>query len=373
MTKRILIVLLATTVALATVAAAAQENTGTVKGTAKDEKGNPVTSGTVQLIAFDGKKISWKTDSTGAFVKTGVPTGKYKAQLLIGNDVHWEYEGFEVHPGDNELPIDLAAVIAASKMTPEQRKQLEEQRQKNEQQRTKIKNLNAKIVEAKNLETAGNYDGAIAIYQETVQVDPTIDLLWANLGGAYLGKSAKLTDKAEAAEVASKAVDAMQKAVNIKPNNSAYHNNLGQAYARAGKSDDALKEFTQAAQLDPAGAPRSYFNAGAILTNVAMKSAPGSDDQHKKLEEANEMFRKSLAADPKYNDGEGYYQIATNLLNQATLSKEGKMIVPDGTTEAFQKYLASAPNGKYAEQVKQTLAALGTPVETTYKKAGKKK
>ena len=108
-------------------------------------------------------------------------------------------------------------------------------------------------------------------------------LLWANLGGAYLSKAAASKDKTETAENANKAADALQKAVNLKPNDGAYHNNLGQAYARAGKTQDALKEFQTAAQIDPTSAARYYFNAGAILTNEATKLPPGSPEQKKKL------------------------------------------------------------------------------------------
>jgi hypothetical protein len=49
------------------------------------------------------------------------------------------------------------------------------------------------------------------------------------------------------------------------------------------------------------------------------------------------------------------------------------MVVPDGTTEAYQKYLELSPTGRFSESAKQTLVALGSTVETTYKKAGGKK
>jgi len=374
MTKRILTVLLATLVALAAAPALAQENTGNIKGKALDEKGNAIAGATVRLTGADGRKTEFKTDKQGEFTKTGVPAGTYKVNLLIDGTSRWGGEGYTVRAGqDNSLLIDMAAAAAQAKMTEEEKKQIEAQRQKQEAERGKIKNLNAMLAQAKQMETGGDYDGAIGVYQQAVQADASKDLLWANLGGAYLLKASKTADKTQTAELAGKAAEALQKALGIKPNEAAYHNNLGQAYARSNKTTDALKEFTNAAQLDPTGAARYYFNAGAILTNESTKLPPGSDEQRQKLNEANDMFRKSLAADAKYSDGEASYQIGTNLLSQVTLAKDGSMVFPPGTAEAFQKYLDTSPNGRYAEIAKQNLTALGSKVETTYKKGGAKK
>jgi hypothetical protein len=50
------------------------------------------------------------------------------------------------------------------------------------------------------------------------------------------------------------------------------------------------------------------------------------------------------------------------------------MVAPDGTAEAFQKYLELAPTGNYAEPAKQMLTSIGATVETQFgkKKATKK-
>jgi hypothetical protein len=43
---------------------------------------------------------------------------------------------------------------------------------------------------------------------------------------------------------------------------------------------------------------------------------------------------------------------------------------PEGTAEAFQKYLELQPNGPHAEEAKQMLAALNQTIETGYGKKG---
>ncbi len=377
MTKRIFIVLLAAVVVLAAGSALAQANTGDVKGKVFDEKSQPIASAVVRFTAPDGKKSEVKTNKEGEFEKTGLTAGKYKIELYVEGKKRWGAE-YEVVAGQpNNVKIDMAAEAAAAKMSTEQRKQMEQQqeaqRQKVEQERAKVKNLNVLLAQAKPMVESGDYDGAINIYEQAVKVDPSRDLLWANLGIAYSGKAGKTKDKAETIQIANKAVEALQKAISINPNNAGYHNALGDAYARAGKGPEALKEFSAAAQMDPASAATSYFNAGAILTNESTKLPPSSPEQRKTLDEANEMFRKSASADPKFRDGEAYYQIGTNMLNQVSLGKDGTMVFPPGTAEAFQQYLQTAPNGKYAEIAKQNLAALGSKVETSYKKGGSTK
>jgi hypothetical protein len=58
-----------------------------------------------------------------------------------------------------------------------------------------------------------------------------------------------------------------------------------------------------------------------------------------------------------------------NLIGKATL-KGDKMVAPEGTADAFRKYLELQPDGKLAQPAKDMLASIGATVETGY---GKKK
>ena len=55
------------------------------------------------------------------------------------------------------------------------------------------------------------------------------------------------------------------------------------------------------------------------------------------------------------------------MVGQGTMDKEGKIQVPKGTDEALKKYLALAPDGPHATDVKAMLEYIGSKVETTYK------
>jgi tetratricopeptide (TPR) repeat protein len=136
---------------------------------------------------------------------------------------------------------------------------------------------------------------------------------------------------------------------------AAYYNNLAEAYSKSNKTDDAVAAYTKAAQLDPTHAATYYFNEGAILTNAG------------RVDDAIGAFDKVIAADP--TRAAAYYWKGVNLIGKATL-KGDKMIAPEGTAEAFQKYLELEPDGKLAQPAKDMLASIGATVETGF---GKKK
>ena len=233
--------------------------------------------------------------------------------------------------------------------------------------------LNEKIIAATAAMKAGDYDTALTTMTEATQLDPNRDVLWGLLADADRGSALKQTDHAEKDKRLAEAITDYQKAIDIKqkaletasskkPEDAkqlaGYYNNLGEAYGRANKPDDAIKAYTQAAQVNPDGAAGYYFNAGAVLTNTG------------KVDEANAMFDKCIAADA--TKAEAYYQKGINLMGKATLQGD-KTIPAPGTVEAFQKYLSVAPNGPNAQNAQDMLASLGSPVQTSFgkKKAGK--
>jgi tetratricopeptide (TPR) repeat protein len=116
-----------------------------------------------------------------------------------------------------------------------------------------------------------------------------------------------------------------------------------------------------AAQADPTAAAQYYFNTGAVLTNAG------------KVDDAVVAFDKVIAADP--NKADAYYWKGVNMIGKATL-KGDKMVAPEGTAEAFQKYLELQPTGTFADPAKQMLTSIGASVETQFgnkKKAAPKK
>jgi len=366
---------------LATVAAA-QMVGGTLRGTVTDEDGKPIVGATVRFQnAQTGRKFELKTNAKGEYIQVGVQLGAYECTVLApdGTKIYEEHAvspdpnkdtvidvdlkkqseraaagaGAPVTPGKGLPPPPGGAAQPPSRLSPKEQK---EAAAKVESENVKIRNLNQMLQQADAAKTANNLDQAIALMQQATAQAPDKELLWTKLA-EYTSSAGKWKDAIEPHQKAIALINAEPPEKQNKQVLAALHNNLGQAYGRTGKSEDAIKEYTLAAQVNPAGAAMSYFNLGAVLTN-----SNHPDD-------ANAAFDKSIAADPNF--AEAYYQKGVNLLGKATIGKDGKMTAPDGTADSFNKYLQLQPTGKYAESAKQLLASIGAPVETGYKSTGK--
>jgi tetratricopeptide (TPR) repeat protein len=347
---------------------------GTVKGVCKDAEGNAIADGTVVFANLDnGQKYNLKTNKKGEYFSLGLTPGSYQVTLykngddLKANKEIFHFNKFQVKLDENVLDFNMKQeaenAAKGQGMTAEQAKQREEQQAKQQKEVGTVKQLNEKLATANTAIQAQDYDTAIAALNDANQIDATRDLIWFKLADAYRLSAAKQTDPAEKQKRLDSAVEAYQKALQLKqaaPSKdpaadaktvAAYYNNMAEAYAKAGKTDDAVKTYAQAAQTDPSAAAQYYFNTGAVLTNAG------------KVDDAIVAFDKVIAADP--NRADAYYWKGVNLIGKATLQGT-KMVAPDGTAQAFQKYLELQPAGTFADAAKQMLASIGASVETTY-------
>jgi len=352
------------------------QNTGTVKGVCKDIDGNPITGAQVEWQNTEnGRKYDLKTNNKGEYFSLGITPGKYKVTLSKDGKEIYHFSGVNVTLDEEPLDFDMKkeqqAAAQGAGLTPEQLKARQEQEAKVNKENTTIKSLNEKLAAAKTAADAGDFSTAKSTMAEATQMDPNRDLLWAKLGDYTASAASKETDAdakkkdyTDAVVDYQKAVDLKQKTFDTDPAKKTpdatkvlaqYYNNLGQSQSKAGQVDDAAKSYTTAAQLDPAGAAQYYFNLGAVMTNAG------------KVDEGIAAFDKSIAADP--TKAEAYYWKGVNLIGKATLQGD-KMVAPEGTAEAFNKYLELQPNGQFAEPAKQMLASIGASVETSF---GKKK
>ena len=144
-----------------------------------------------------------------------------------------------------------------------------------------------------------------------------------------------------------------------------YYDNLGNAAARMGKTDEAISDYEQAVQLDPASGSLYYLHEGITLYNIG-----GDEATRKKTVEA---LDKVIAADP--NKADAYFFKGASLFALSTQKSDGSLASPEGTTESLQKYLELEPSGGYAEQAKGMLQMLNQKIESSYgtTKSSKKK
>ena len=182
-------------------------------------------------------------------------------------------------------------------------------------------------------------------------MDPAQNVVWANLAEAEIGLAATKTGTDQQAAM-DKGLAAYQKAIELKPDDPSFHNNYALALVKNKKLPEAQAELTKAAQLDPTNAGKYYYNMGAVLVNSGQMDGAG------------EAFKKAIAANPNYAPAQ--YQYGVFLVSKATTTADGKVVPPEGTVEAFQKYLELDPTGPYAESAKGMLQTLTGSVATTY-------
>jgi tetratricopeptide (TPR) repeat protein len=375
----------------------AQGAFGKVTGTCKDADGNPIVGAIVRYQSVDtGQKYEIKTNSKGEYMSIGIaPAQKYNVTLLKDGKEIDHVDGVNVGTGDND-PVDFDVKkqqqesLQKQGMTPEQAKEMQQQIKQHDEAVAKehdtVKLLQAKLEAADTAIKANDYETAIAGLTEATQMDATRDIIWYHLAEAYAGSAPKQTDAAEKTKRLDSAVADYQKAVDLRKkdmespefqkldaakqalltkNLAAYYNGLGNAYGKEGNTDGAVEAYNDAAKVDASNAGMYYYNLGAALTN-----ANKAGDQ-KMARAAADAFDKAVAADPTKADA--YFWKGSNLVQLATL-KGDKMVAPDGTAEAFQKYLDLEPNGPHAAEAKAMLDGIGASIETTYgkKKASKK-
>lgn len=349
------------------------QTTGTVKGICKDVEGKPIAGADVEWVGVEsGHTYKIKTNNKGEYFSLGLVPGKYNLKLSKDGKELWHINNIPVGLDETNQDIDLkkeqVKAAQGQGMTPEQAKAAAEQQAKAAKDQNTVKSLNEKLTEANTEMGSGDFDKAIATLNDANQMDATHDLIWFKLADAYRLSAPKQTDPDEKKKRYEMAAANYQKAIDLRKGSeqaqkdpesnlkmAAYYNNLAEAEAKANKIDDSIANYNQAAQLDPAHAATYYFNEGAVLTNVG------------KVDDAIAAFDKVIAADP--NRAMAYYWKGINLIGKATL-KDNKMVAPDGTAQAFQKYIELDPSGPNVQTAKDMLATIGSTVETGF---GKKK
>lgn len=345
------------------------QNMGAVKGICKDVEGKPIAQAEVQWTGTEtGHKYNLKTNNKGEYFSLGIVPGKYDVKLVKDGKELWHfngvYKGLDETTLDFDLKKEMANAAQGQGMSPEEAAKMKEAAAKAENERKTVGTLNEKLNAAKAASDAGDFETAIATLNQATQTDSSRDLIWFKLADAYRMSAPKQTDPEEKKKRYEMAAADYQKAIELRttseaakkdPDNNknlaAYYNNLADVYAKSNKIDDSVASYNKAAELDPAHAANYLFNEGATLTNVS------------RVDDAIAAFDKVIATDPTKADA--YYWKGVNLIGKATL-KGDKMVAPEGTAEAFKKYLELAPDGKLAQPAKDMLASIGATIETGY-------
>jgi Flp pilus assembly protein TadD len=261
-------------------------------GKVTDVKGGPVEGATVTIEQpSSGRKYETKTGKDGTYTQVGLIAGAY-VLTVVKEGVGSSKGNVNVRGG--RVPANFVLGMTAGE------------------------GLNKTFNEGVAASAAGNFDEAIAKFNEAIKTNPQCADCYYNIGVANSGK--KDLDKAE---------EAYKKAIEVKPSAEAY-NGLASIYTAQRKFDLAQEANKKAGELTaatPGGAanPEATYNQGVILWNAG------------KIAEAKAAFEQVIAAKPDH--AEAHYQLGMALVNEGNLKGAG--------TE-FDTYLKLAPNGPNA-------------------------
>src|SRR5580700_6619072 len=354
------------------------QTTTSLEGDVKGEDGQPLKGALVKIDREDIKgHYQVKTDKKGHYFHAGLPIGTYKISLEVdGKDVDFVdkvrttlgdpvVNNFDEHANAQKRQAMTQAADSGTLtkdqergLTAEQKAALEKQTKERAQALAKNKGLNDAFNAGMQAMTAKQYDVAVQQFSKASELDANQNVVWAQLADAYVGLAGTKTGP-EHDEAMTKGLDAFQKALTLKPDDAAYHNNYALALAKAKKFDEAQAELAKAAQLDPTNAGRYFYNLGALLVNTGQSAA------------AEAAFKKAIEANPDYADAQ--FQYATALSAKLTTDKDGKVVAPDGMQAALEKYLQLQPEGQFAEAAKGMLQMIGATIQTNYSNPNAKK
>ena len=357
--------------ALLIFASAAFAQVSSIEGDVKGEDGAPFRGALVKIERKDIKgHYQVKSDKKGHYFHTGLPLGNYKLVVEIdGKDVD-SVDNVRTKLGDSTvIDFDLqknkqkqqslakAAETGtltkehARDMSPEEKAKLEKAVKEREQALSKNKALNDAFNQGMSAMQGKQWDAAIDAFNKANELDPKQNVIWAQLAEAYVQSSATKAG-AEQQAAMTKGLDAFAKALELKPDDAAYHNNYALALAKDKKFPEAQAELAKAAQLDPPNAGKYFYNLGALLVNTGQS------------EPAGQAFKKAIDLDPNYADAQ--YQYGMCLLGKAQITPDGKVTPAPGTKEALEKYLQLKPAGPFADSAKGALASLDASISTKY-------
>ncbi len=364
--------------------------TGKVHGRVTNPTGEAQGAGTVSLSTDGGAtlKYTFPVSPDGSFSGEAAPgtySAVYRAADTPAGKMVDMIRGIHVVEGQDVVAdVDMSRAEFIDKLPADQKKALEDIKKQNAEAikaNQVINNLNndlktvnqdirdaenARIQAVKELGATAAHDAVEAkandirtakyteiktLMSKDTAVMPDQSILWTNLARANLGL--KQYDEAETNY--KKAIDLEGASKKPKPEVIGVANaGLGETYARQGKVPEAKAAFDAAAKADPTRAPFHLRNEAVIFFQE--KNAPA---QVAAADEA-------LALDP--SQAILYYIKGQGLILNATVDpKTNRIVLPADCEEAYQKYLALAPTGPYAAEVKGILDQAGEKVNANYK------
>jgi len=222
------------------------------------------------------------------FVNTE-PEHAVKKTVRILNIKQSFYQGMELEPG--RYHVEVSALGCETK-----KKWVKLAAGEDKQITIRLKRLSPRgdVVSLNNQAEAllgTNPKKALDILEKAIELDPNYALAYSNRGYIYL----------ELKEYR-KAMQDLNKAIELDPNYAGTYNNRGSAYYKLKQSTKAIQDYNKAIELDPSYAG-TYYNRGLAYTDL------------KQYSKAIQDYTKAIELDPSYagthhhSRGIAYYEL----------------------------------------------------------------
>ncbi len=172
----------------------------------------------------------------------------------------------------------------------------------------------------------GQFDEAIAAFQEAIQLEPDHEWAHNNLGYTYINM-----------EQFDEAIVALNEAVRAAPDNAQAHYNLGLAYANQEQFEEAVPAYQEALRLDPSMV-LTYIDLAIIYTRM------------EQLDDAIASFESYLELVPNADNREA---IEAEIARLSAITMAGEAMAFDGTVDyanpasVLQAVFYAAANSDY--------------------------
>jgi len=291
-------------VALLISASMASAQTGAVRGKILDDKGKPLEAVAVKMEFQGGVNQAFevKTNKKGEFMQIGLRPGNWKFT--------YTKENFQVFAIPMRIALGEPTVLPDTKLVP------------GKGGAAAVEDLKKTFADAVAKIQSGDYDGAIAAFDDLILKNPSLAEAHYNKGFAQFQK------KDYAAAEAS-----LKRALEVKADYSDARVLLSNVYSAQGLKDKALEVMSSGAS---AGDPKQLFNLALAQLNSG------------KNDEATATLLKVEAAEP--GNAEAQYYLATAALNAGKTEE---------CVTRLEKYLTLGPkNDQNKATAEGLLAAL---------------
>ena len=325
-------------------------------GACLDEHGKPMSGAVLHFTdATNGRHFQLTTGADGKFFYIAAPPAIYNLQIVRNRKPPVVFENIDIQWSSRPLLLEInlernAVKVTRSTMLPEFFRQDESQAallSQGTSDQAAVAAINQQLSLARQISEQGDWQGAIRALWNAIEIDPNRDLPWALLAAAQCNAAAHSADGGQA--LRDDCVRSYEKAIAIAPA-APYHNNLGNAYVKLKRYNDAVEHYGAAELLNPDQSALYQQNIGLALVEEAQ--ARPNDSAIELLQRASEAFNRVQAIDATnaevfYWKGICQLRLAANELGSY---KEAAI--------AFQNYLKLAPQGRFAAEVEAMLHAM---------------